>query len=261
MKRLALAPEHLDGPLTDLDVLAGNLADLGRINRVFGGVALSRRAIEALVGGRADVGDSSLRLLDVGTGGADIPVALIRAWRRRGARLSVTAIDSRPEVLDVAAAARASIGAGDDLRLELGDGLDLSYPDDAFAVAHASLVLHHLEPDEAVALLREMARVADRGVVINDLARGWLPWLGAWLTLHLITRNRFTLHDGPLSVRRAYTVGEARKLLARAGLRVVHQGAGFAGHRWALAAVPAAEPISANARTEVPPAQTSADLA
>jgi ubiquinone/menaquinone biosynthesis C-methylase UbiE len=156
----------------------------------------------------------------------------------------VTAVDSRPEVLRAAAAARPALVAEDDLRLELGDGLDLQYPDDAFDIAHASLVLHHLEPDEAVVLLREMGRVGVRGVVINDLARGWLPWLGAWLTLHAITRNRFTLHDGPLSVRRAYTIGEARQLLARAGLRVVHEGVGFAGHRWAVAAVREVTPDS-----------------
>lgn len=256
MKRLALAPEHLDGPLTDLNVLAGNLADLGRINRVFGGVDLSRRAIESLVGDRARIEDGPLRLVDIGTGGADIPLALIGAWRGRGARLSVTAIDSRPEVLEAAAAAQPAIETEADLRLELGDGLDLPYPDDAFDIAHASLLLHHLEPDEAVVLLRVMARVAGRGVVINDLSRGWLPWLGAWLTLHAMTRNRFTLHDGPLSVRRAYTVGEARQLVARAGLRVVDQQIGFAGHRWALSAVRDGRPSGAAA----PPAPAGSIL-
>jgi hypothetical protein len=256
VKRLAHAPELLDGSLTDPRVLAGNLADLGRINRVFGGVALTQRAIEALVGGRARVDQAPLRLVDIGTGGADIPMALIGAWRRRGARLIVTAIDSRPEVLQAAVATQPAIEAEADLRLEIGDGLALLYPDYAFDIAHASLVLHHLEPDEAVVLLRGMARVA-RGVVINDLTRGWLPWLGAWLTLHVITRNRFTLHDGPLSVRRAYTAAEARQLLARAGLRVVHVQVGFAGHRWALAAVRDVEPIVAAA----PPAPTAAVVA
>lgn len=244
VKRLADAPEHLDGPLTDLDVLAGNLADLGRINRRFGGVTLSRRAVEALLGGGDQIEAGPVRLVDIGTGGADIPLALMKAWRRRGGRLVVTAIDSRSEVLQAAVTAEPAIQAEADLRLEPGDGLDLPYPDHAFDIAHASLVLHHLEPEEAIALLREMNRVASRGVVINDLSRGWLSWLGAWLVLHAITRNRFTLHDGPLSVRRAYTVGEARQLLGRAGLRVVHQQAGFAGHRWVLAAVRNVEPAA-----------------
>jgi len=55
--------------------------------------------------------------------------------------------------------------------------------------------------------------------------------------LHAMTRNAFTLHDGPLSVRRAYTRGEMRGLLDAAGLRPIAEVGGFAGHRWAIAAV------------------------
>src|SRR5207245_2887314 len=99
-------------------------------------------------------------------------------------------------------------------------------------VAHASLVLHHLEPEAAVALLREMRRVAGRGVILNDLARGRLAWLGAWLLAHLATRNAFTRHDAPLSVRRAYTRAEARELFERAGMRPTFEARGFLGHRW-----------------------------
>ena len=237
MKRLTGAHEHLDGPLTDPDVLAGNLHDLARINRLFGGVSLSRNAIDALVRGHDGPVDGPLRLLDVGTGGADIPLALIAIWRRRGRRLTATAVDSRPEVLGAAQVLHPDVVDEPDLRLEVADGRSLPYSDGAFDVAHASLVLHHLEPPEATALLREMARVAGRGVVVNDLARGWLPWLGAWLGLHLLTRNRFTLHDGPMSVRRAYSRSEAGRLMRQAGLRVVHEEAGLAGHRWAIAAV------------------------
>ena len=43
------------------------------------------------------------------------------------------------------------------------------------------MVVHHLEPADAVALLREMARVARLGVVVNDLVRGRLYWAGAWV--------------------------------------------------------------------------------
>jgi hypothetical protein len=83
-----------------------------------------------------------------------------------------------------------------------------------------------------------MRRVARLGVVVNDLARGRVPLALAWLTLHAVTRNPYTLHDGPLSVRRAYTPAEATSLAEGAGLRVVHLERGLLGHRWALAAVP-----------------------
>jgi hypothetical protein len=54
---------------------------------------------------------------------------------------------------------------------------------------------------------------------------------------HLLTGNRYTRRDAPLSVRRAYTPREMEELLARAGLRPVGQFGGFIGHRYAIAAI------------------------
>ena len=85
--------------------------------------------------------------------------------------------------------------------------------------------------------LGEAARLARHGVVVNDLVRSRLNWLGARLLLALTTRNRYTRHDGPLSVRRAYTKVELRALLAAAGLRPVAEAGAFGGHRVAIAAV------------------------
>ena len=109
-------------------------------------------------------------------------------------------------------------------------------PAAAFDVAHASLVLHHLDPDEAVALLRELRRVARHGIVVNDLVRGRLAWVGGWLLVHAIATSRYTRHDGPLSVRRAYSRREMGALLDAAGLVPVAIVGGFAGHRVAIAA-------------------------
>jgi ubiquinone/menaquinone biosynthesis C-methylase UbiE len=235
MDRLADAAEHLDGPLEDPAALAGNLRDLGRINRLLDGTGLSRRAVAALLPG----GSTAVSLLDVGTGGADIPLALFEAWRREGRDARVVAVDSRAEVLEAAMSLRPELGGMPGFELTRADGLALPFPDRSFDVVHASLVLHHLEPAAAVPLLAEMARVASRGVVVNDLSRGRLSWIGAWLMSHLLTRNPLTRDDAPLSVRRAYTLAEARELLSQAGLRAVRHEMGPFGHRWALSAVPA----------------------
>jgi ubiquinone/menaquinone biosynthesis C-methylase UbiE len=209
------------------------------VNRRFGGTDLSLRAIRSLVAagtGDPDVGE--LRVLDAGTGAADIPLAIAEApgpWRS----VAVTAIDRRAEILDSARRVSPALARRDDVGLAIADGRALPFADGAFDVAHASLVLHHLGEDDAVRFLRELARVAGRGIVINDLQRGFAEWLGAWLVLHAMTRNRFTLHDGPLSVRRAYTRAEVGGLLRQAGLRTVAWHLGFAGHRWAVAALAA----------------------
>ncbi len=139
-------------------------------------------------------------------------------------------------MLDAARRVRPGLDTVPGLTLTVADGRALAWPDDAFDVAHCSLVVHHLDEEAAVGLLREMARVARRGVIVNDLARGRLAWLGAWLLAHLATANRYTRHD-------ARAVRAARVLAAggagAAGDRRPATGrrdSGLLGHRWAIGA-------------------------
>jgi 2-polyprenyl-3-methyl-5-hydroxy-6-metoxy-1,4-benzoquinol methylase len=218
----------LDGPL-DPRTLAANLRDLARINRWFGGAGVSWRAIRPLLWERPP--GRHMRLLDIGTGGADIPRALLREAAYRNPTLKVLATDVRPEIV---ALARELAGKSPtfDVRLaapDLGD-----QEDGSFDVVHASLLLHHLEPPEAVVLLREMARVATRGVIINDLDRAWRWWAGAWLLTRLATANRYTRHDGPLSVRRAYRPDELAEMAAQAGLVEEARYRARPGYRYAI---------------------------
>ena len=237
MDRLTDAVELLDGPLDDPIALADNLRDLRRINRWLGGVGISSAAIEALAAHRAE-----LSLLDIGTGGADIPVALLADAARRGRTLHVVGLENRPEVLAAAERAAPAVAATAGLTLTVGDGRSLPYPDRSFDVVHASMVLHHLDGKEATAMVAEMSRVARLGIVVNDLDRSRLAWLGAWLLGHLFTGNRYTRHDAPLSVRRAYRLDEAVVMVRGAGLAPVRTIRGPFRHRYAIAAVRPTEP-------------------
>jgi ubiquinone/menaquinone biosynthesis C-methylase UbiE len=234
LQRRSIGPELLDGPLDDPETLQGNLRDLGRVNRWLGGTRLSCRAVDMLLEGADEA-----RILDVGTGAADIPMALIGAARRHGRRWHVTAVDSRAEVIDAARTVTPALLTTPDLVLERADGQSLPYADRAFDIGHASLVIHHLEPAEAVAFLRELMRVSRVGVVVNDLVRSRLTVSTAWLMSHVFTTNRYTRHDAPLSARRSYSRAELHELFDAAGLRVVAEVGGPAGHRRALSGVAA----------------------
>ena len=221
--------ELLDGPLADPAAIEANLRDLTFINRMTGGASLSIRAVRELLPRGGSV-------LDVGTGAADIPALLLADARRRGVPISMTATDSRQEVLDAALAIRPSLRSIPGLTLGLADGLRLSWRDGSFDVGHSSMVIHHLDPDDAVAFLAELRRVSRLGIVVNDLARGRLYWIGAWLLAHTLAASRYTRSDGPLSVRRAYTRREMEGLLRRAGLDPIRAFSGFAHHRYAIVA-------------------------
>jgi hypothetical protein len=116
------------------------------------------------------------------------------------------------------------------------DARCLPFGDLSFDVVMCSLALHHQVPDDALAMLREMRRVARRGVVVNDIVRCWRGYWGAWLLSRTLSRNPLTRHDGPLSVRRAYTRPEMLALAAEAGLGAVTFDEGLLGYRVAMTA-------------------------
>jgi hypothetical protein len=201
------SPDHelLDAELLDPDELTLNLREMAFLNRLPGGSGESVRAVERLIADRPDP-----VVLDVGTGSADF---VVRLCRRRPVR--VIASDLRAEVLAIAARNLADINHVSVLQ---ADARALPLADGEVDVVHASLLLHHLDPREAVAALREMRRVARCGVVINDLRRGPVPFALTALAIMVLSRGSWTHHDGILSARRAYTLGELDALAGEAGL-------------------------------------------
>jgi SAM-dependent methyltransferase len=198
------AVELLESGSLSRSEVEANLTDLARLNRLAGGTDASVRAIERLVGTGSDV-----RILDVGTGAGDMPIAFAsRGWQ-------VVATDVNPDVLAVAGAALAGV---DGAELIEADVLALPLDDRAVDVAHCSLLIHHLAPDAAVTALAELRRVARRGVVVNDLRRGLVPLAATWASVVVLGRSRVTHADGIASARRAYTLSELDALLAEAGL-------------------------------------------
>jgi ubiquinone/menaquinone biosynthesis C-methylase UbiE len=145
------------------------------------------------------------------------------------------AIDSNPGV--VAVARRATAGTAL-VEVREADARALPFADAAFDVVHCSLLVHHLGPDEAVVVLREMRRVASLGIVVNDLRRGLIPLAATAVSAVALGRSRVTRIDGIRSARRSYTLGELDDLLVAAGLRRAWRSSGWMP-RVATAAVPA----------------------
>ncbi|HET8655768.1 MAG TPA: methyltransferase domain-containing protein [Longimicrobiaceae bacterium] len=206
------APERMDAPDVDPRELARSLDDLRGVNRWLGG---TRAALAEIVPMLRHFALARARVLDVATGSGDIPVELARWGRRSGTPVEVVATDLHARTVE---AARARVD-DPDVRVERADALDLPYPDLAFDVAMCHTALHHFDPAEAVAVLGELGRVAARGVVVTDLRRSRAGLLGARLLAATVWRRHpVTRHDGPRSVRAAYTSDELRALAEEAGL-------------------------------------------
>jgi SAM-dependent methyltransferase len=200
--------ELLDGDEIAPAELRRNLRDMAMLNRLAGGIGASVAAVGRLLNGHA-----APAVLDVGAGSGDFARALAR-----GRRVRVVLADMRADVLGVA---QRGLRGVDGMEFVEADARELPLADDAVAVAHASLLMHHLDPPDATRALCEMARVATHGVVINDLRRSRLALAMTALPVLALSRSPVTRHDGVLSARRAYTLPELDDLAADAGLRPV----------------------------------------
>lgn len=216
--------ELLDEAGHDPAELAANLRDIRRVNRLLGGTATVLRHLPRLLGA-IPAHRRPVTILDLATGSADIPRAIVRWARARDLALSIVASDASAEIL---ALAGEQTGVWPEMTLARYDARAAPLPDQAFDIVLCSLALHHFPPDDAVQVLREMERLARTGFILNDLRRGRLGYAAAWIAARLTTRNRLTRHDAPLSVRRAYTPAELAALLRRAGI----EDAAVSTHRW-----------------------------
>ena len=191
--------------------LRAALEDIARTNAWLGG----RRALLSALRPLLLESHAPLEVLDVGTGGADLPLYLLRRARELGREAIVTAIDREP--LTAAVAAERARGEPN-LRIVCADALRPPFAERSFDVVTASLFLHHFAEREIVELLGRFLRLARRAVVINDLRRHRLPWLFIWVASRVGGRHPMYVHDAPLSVLRGFTAAELADVARDSGV-------------------------------------------
>lgn len=232
----ARLPERMDRPGCDPARLRDALETLARANRWFGARRMTVPPAAAMTNGRPP---GPIRILDVGTGSGDIGAALARRLREGGWRPLTVLADLHPTTLRIA---RDRLAEEDGPARHRGDGPDaappipggpddgacsfvrltgasLPFAGDSVDVAVSATMLHHLEADEAARFLRELDRVSRLGWVVTDLCRSAAAYAAVrLLAATLWRRHPLPRRDGPVSVRRAFTAAEARRLLDDAGL-------------------------------------------
>lgn len=201
-------PEWMDEPDLDPQLHRQALGGLARLNTVGRSADILWRALR-------DLPRTNIRLLDVACGGGDVLLALARRARRHGYAWQFTGVDKSETALGLAAenAARQQVPLQFEARDVLANGLPTGHD-----VVVCSLFLHHLSSDDAVSFLSNAAEVAGSRLLVSDLRRTrtnyWLTQLGC----QLLTRSPVVHKDGPLSIRAAFTIEEARQLATQAGL-------------------------------------------
>ncbi len=214
-------PEIMDQPGLDEREHLLALRGLARINAWSGSAGILWPALRDLA---QAAGPGGIRVLDIASGAGDVPIRLWRRAQRAGWPMQISGCDRSPAA--VRDAVDRAAGAHADVRFFTHDIFSEPLPGDYDAIT-CSLFLHHLETPEAIDLLRNVARAASKLVLVNDLGRSSAGYALAWFGTRVLSRSHVVHVDGPLSVRAAFTIDEAKALATEAGL----SGASV-GRRW-----------------------------
>ena len=148
-------------------------------------------------------------LLDIGFGGGDISLCMIRWANADGIRLRVTAIDRNPQALKFVKTGRRP----SDIEFLCGSVADLLEEDRKFDVVISNHILHELDERELCGLLRDADALSNRLALFNDLVRSAVGYCLFALTMGPLLRNSYFVGDGLLSIRRGYTIAELRSIV------------------------------------------------
>jgi len=141
-------------------------------------------------------------ILDVGCGGGFFAIKIAENYPQA----KVTGIDTNPDAVAFARRLLQQLSySPSNVFFEARNQPQLREPQGLYDIILATLVCHHMKDDVLVAFLKQAFSLANQGIIINDLHRHPVAFAAFKGLAPIFFRNRIVQHDGPLSIRRAFT--------------------------------------------------------
>ena len=199
----------MDDPACDRELLLNTVRQFEGINRL---LSSSRRLIRKHLVSRMSPGtDRPYTLLDIGAGGGDIACWLADYCKKRGINIRITCLDNDPWIADFA---RQNIAGRGNIEIIEASIFDLPRSV-RYDFVFSNHFLHHFDEEDILRILDRLLITARRTLLMNDLLRSKLSYLGYRLCAALFLHHSFAARDGALSIRRGFLPRELEQLLTR----------------------------------------------
>lgn len=203
--------ENIDKGTYTPEEYEGCIVELQRVNKWLGDESALR---ETLLKEIERAGLQSFSVLDVGAGSGALLRVAAKWARETNRRASLVGLELNQRS---AAAILEESREFPEISSVQADGFALPFSDNSFDYAISSLALHHFDDEGAVIILREMGRVAARGIFVIDLHRNPTAYFFYTTIGRLFLHNRLLREDGALSILKSFKPTEMEELGRRAG--------------------------------------------
>jgi SAM-dependent methyltransferase len=208
LKKRAAEPELMDAAGFDRNLAEESFRFIAVVNRWFGDARAVRRFVAAEAARTPR--DRALRVLDVGSGSCDIPIAVCAWARGRRIRVHFTCIENSEHAVRIA---RRNLRRNPDLPITLIRGDIFAHqPEALYDCAVGSMFFHHLAENDIMRLIDRLRGFVRSSLLINDLQRSPANYAACRL---LLPAFPFEVgHDALLSIRKGFRAAELEDLLA-----------------------------------------------
>jgi SAM-dependent methyltransferase len=188
------------------------LREIAFINRHLG----DGRALEKTLLSEIETRDlREFSVIDVGCGSGELLRMIAKFARASSRKASLVGLDLNEISAAITASESRDFAEISSVR---GDAFHLPFDDDAFDYAISSLFFHHLTDPQIVEVLREMSRVSRRGVLVIDLHRDPVAYVGYKIFCFVFRISELVRHDGSLSIKKGFRTDDLAALAASAQL-------------------------------------------
>ncbi len=197
--------ELLDQENIPFEDIKTTLKELHFINTYLGGYNASRYGLNKLADRKR------MKIADVGCGGGDNMIQIIKWCDQRGIDVEVVGIDMKAECIQYAESRTQSFS---NVRFITSD---YRMVNEHFDIIHSCLFTHHLDDEQLKEHLTWAKSHSRLGVIVNDLHRNPLAYYSIkWLT-KLFSKSYLVKNDACLSVLRSFRAYEWHKHSEGAG--------------------------------------------
>ncbi|SHI24724.1 methyltransferase domain-containing protein [Leeuwenhoekiella palythoae] len=213
MKYRKLTPELMDDPHVDEATLKAALAEVTRVNKYLGGQQVTLEGLRYFFD---RFPQKSYTILDVGCGDGAMLRSIANFARKRSIAVKLIGIDINPKSIALAQKRSQDFP---EVSFQVQDVFKLNETHLEIDIITSTLTMHHFTDTEILKFLAQFLKLANLGIVINDLQRSTIAYRLFQAYSRVFMRSAMARHDGLISIERAFTKNELLSFTSKLGVQ------------------------------------------
>lgn len=159
--------------------------------------------------------NNEISFLDIGAGGCDIPIWLVKKCKKMNLKINITCLDYDRKIIQYAEhkckfIKEIHIVHGDAFKLDKMEKYDFIF---------TNHFLHHLPDNKISLIIKLIYENCKRRFLLNDIYRSNSAYFGYTLFTGVFMHNSFAFYDGRMSIKKSFLADEIQQYLNKSGYK------------------------------------------